>query len=90
MLLKLYNKNNDPADLQRVIDVLNDGGLLIYPTDGRYAIGCHGLKERAIERICRLKSIDPKKNNLAIICYDLHLPPEGHRPEEEQPLHHLL
>ena len=71
MLLKLYNKNNDPADLQRVIDLLNDGGLLIYPTDGRYAIGCHGLKERAIERICRLKGIDPKKNNLSIICYDL-------------------
>ena len=36
-----------------------------------YAIGCHGLKERAIERICRLKNIDPKKNNLSIICYDL-------------------
>ena len=71
MLLKLYNKNNDPADLQRVINVLNDGGLLIYPTDGKYAIGCHGLKERAIERICRLKGIDPKKNNLSIICYDL-------------------
>ena len=47
MLLKLYNKNNNPA------------------------IGCHGLKERAIERICRLKDIDPKKNNLSIICYDL-------------------
>ena len=36
-----------------------------------YAIGCHGLKERAIERICQLKAIDPKKNNLSIICYDL-------------------
>ena len=71
MLLKLYNKNNNPADLQRVVDLLNDGGLLIYPTDTMYAIGCHGLKERAIERICRLKDIDPKKNNLSIICYDL-------------------
>ena len=71
MLLKLYNKNNNPADLQRVVDVLNDGGILIYPTDTRYALGCHGLKERAIERICRLKGIDPKKNNLSIICYDL-------------------
>ena len=71
MLLKLYNKNNNPADLQRVVDLLNDGGLIIYPTDTRYAIGCHGLKERAIERICRLKDIDPKKNNLSIICYDL-------------------
>ncbi len=36
-----------------------------------YAIGCHGLKERAIERICRIKDIDPRKNNLSIICYDL-------------------
>ena len=71
MLLKLYSQNNDPDDLQRVIDTLNDGGLVIYPTDTMYAIGCHGLKERAIERICRLKGIDPKKNNLSIICYDL-------------------
>ena len=71
MLLKLYNKNNNPADLQRVVDLLNAGGLIIYPTDTMYAIGCHGLKERAIERICRLKGIDPKKNNLSIICYDL-------------------
>lgn len=71
MLLKLYNKNNNPADLQHVVDLLNDGGLIIYPTDTMYAIGCHGLKERAIERICRLKGIDPKKNNLSIICYDL-------------------
>ena len=71
MLLKLYERNNNPADLQQVIDILNDGGLIIYPTDTMYAIGCHGLKERAIERICQLKNIDPKKNTLSIICYDL-------------------
>ncbi|WP_308746628.1 L-threonylcarbamoyladenylate synthase [uncultured Bacteroides sp.] len=71
MLLKLYDKNNNPQDLQQVIDILNDGGLIIYPTDTMYAIGCHGLKERAIERICRIKEIDPRKNNLSIICYDL-------------------
>lgn len=71
MLLKLYERNNNPADLQQVIDILNDGGIIIYPTDTMYAIGCHGLKERAIERICQLKNIDPKKNNLSIICYDL-------------------
>ena len=45
MLLKLYEKNNNPADLQQVVDLLNDGGILIYPTDTMYAIGCHGLKE---------------------------------------------
>lgn len=71
MLLKLYEKNNTPEDLQKVIDILNDGGIIIYPTDTMYAIGCHGLKERAIERICRIKGIDPRKNNLSIICYDL-------------------
>lgn len=71
MLQKLYDKNNNPEDLQRIVDLLNDGGLLIYPTDTMYAIGCHALKERAVERICRLKGIDPAKNNLSIICYDL-------------------
>lgn len=71
MLLKLYDKNNNPQDLKQVVDILNDGGLIIYPTDTMYAIGCHGLKERAIERICRIKEIDPRKNNLSIICYDL-------------------
>lgn len=70
MLLKLYDKNNNPDDLRQVVDVFNNGGLVIYPTDTTYAIGCHGLKERAIERICRLKSIDPHKNRLSIICYD--------------------
>ncbi len=71
MILKLYTKNNSPADLQQVVDVLTDGGIVILPTDTRYALCCHALKERAIERICRLKGIDPKKNRLSIICYDL-------------------
>ena len=61
MLLKLYEKSNNPADLQQVVDLLNDGGILIYPTDTMYAIGCHGLKERAIERICRLKNYRPQE-----------------------------
>ena len=61
MLLKLYEKNNNPADLQQVIDLLNDGGILIYPTDTMYAIGCHGLKERAIERICASRPSTPRR-----------------------------
>lgn len=71
MLIKLYEKNNNPQTLQEIVDVLNDGGLIIYPTDTVYAIGCHGLKERAIERICKIKNIDPRKNNLSIICPNL-------------------
>jgi tRNA threonylcarbamoyl adenosine modification protein (Sua5/YciO/YrdC/YwlC family) len=71
MILKLYTKNNAPAILQQIVDTLNDGGIVIYPTDSRYAIGCHALKERAIEQVCRLKGIDPKKSHLSVICYDL-------------------
>ena len=71
MLIKLYEKNNNPKDLARIVEVLEEGGIIIYPTDTMYAIGCHALKERAIERICRLKGLDPRKNNLSIICYDL-------------------
>ena len=71
MLLKLYEKDNNPQQIQKVIDVLNDGGIIIYPTDTMYAIGCHGLKERAVERICDIKGLDPTKNNLSLICYDL-------------------
>ena len=71
MIQKLYRKNNDPQALQQIADLLNDGGVIILPTDTKYALACHGLKERAIERICQLKEIDPKKNRLSIICYDL-------------------
>ena len=71
MIVKLYESNNNPKDIERIVDIINDGGIIIYPTDTMYAIGCHGLKERSIEKICRLKNIDPRKNNLSIICYDL-------------------
>ena len=71
MIQKLYSKNNDPDVLQHIVDILNDGGIIIYPTDTMYAMGCHALKERPIERICKFKNIDPRKNNLSIICYDL-------------------
>ena len=71
MILKLYDKENDPGVLQHIVDVLNEGKLIIFPTDTLYAIGCHALKERSIETICRLKGIDPRKQRLSIICYDL-------------------
>ena len=70
-IIKLYNKNNSIETLQTIADTLNDGGIIIYPTDTMYAMGCHALKERPIERICKLKKIDPRKHHLSIICYDL-------------------
>ena len=48
-----------------------EGGLIVYPTDTVYAIGCDSINVRAVERICRLKGINPQKVNLSIICYDL-------------------
>ena len=45
MLLKLYEKNNNPADLQQVVDLLNDGGILIYPTDTMYALSLIHISE---------------------------------------------
>lgn len=71
MILKLYDKNNNSDTLQNIIDTLNDGGIIIYPTDTMYAMGCHALKERAIEHICKIKKIDSRKHYLSIICYDL-------------------
>lgn len=71
MIQKLYAHDNDPRVMQRIIDLLNDGGIIIYPTDSVYAIGCHALKSNAVERICEIKGVDPQKNHFSIICYDL-------------------
>jgi tRNA threonylcarbamoyl adenosine modification protein (Sua5/YciO/YrdC/YwlC family) len=71
MLTRLYSKNNNPQELQALVDLLNDGGVFIFPTDTVYALGCHGLKERAIERICRFKNIDPRKHRFSVICTGL-------------------
>ncbi|MDR1222695.1 MAG: threonylcarbamoyl-AMP synthase [Tannerella sp.] len=71
MLLRIYPENPNPKDLRKVVHVLQDGGLVIYPTDTMYAIGCDALNVRAVERICKMKGVNPQKSNLSIICYDL-------------------
>ncbi len=71
MFLKIYPENPNIKDISRVVQVLRDGGLVIYPTDTVYAIGCDALNVRAVEKICKIKGIDPQKTNLSIICYDL-------------------
>ena len=71
MLVKLYEDNPNQREIDKVIDVLRNGGIVIYPTDTLYAFGCDALNVRAVERICELKNINPQKNNLSIICYDL-------------------
>lgn len=71
MLKKLYEKNNSPRDMAEIVRVLEEGGVLIFPTDTVYAIVCHALKERAVERICRLKGMNPQKKLLSILCCDM-------------------
>jgi len=71
MLLKIYTENPNQKEVGKVVKVLQDGGLVIYPTDTKYAIGCDALNVRAVEQICRIKGVNPEKNNLSIICYDL-------------------
>ena len=71
MLVKIYPENPNRKEIDRVANILKDGGIIIYPTDTVYAIGCDALNVRAVERICRIKNINPQKANLSIICYDL-------------------
>jgi len=71
MLIKIYPENPNSREIDKVVQVLRDGGLVIYPTDTVYAIGCDALNVRAVEKICKMKNIDPRKVNLSIICYDL-------------------
>ena len=71
MLLKLYEDNPNQREIDKVIEVLRNGGIVIYPTDTLYAFGCDALNVRAVEKICALKGINPQRNDLSIICYDL-------------------
>lgn len=71
MLIKIYPENPNPRQVDQALHVLRQGGLIIYPTDTVYAIGCDALNVRAVERICALKGVNPQKSNLSIVCTDL-------------------
>jgi len=71
MLIRLYEQNPNRRDVDKIIDILREGGIIIYPTDTVYAMGCDALNVRAVEKICKLKGINPLKNRLSIVCPDL-------------------
>ena len=71
MILKLYKKNNARHANDRIVEILNQGGVIIYPTDTTYAFGCHALKERAIERVCDIKGMDAKHHLLSVVANDI-------------------
>ncbi|MFD1316585.1 L-threonylcarbamoyladenylate synthase [Namhaeicola litoreus] len=70
-LVKLYNENPNPKQVAKVVEVLKRGGLIIYPTDTVYGLGCDITNSQAMEKVARLKGINLTKANLSFICYDL-------------------
>src|SRR5664279_2124245 len=71
MLLTVHPDNPQPRNIKTIIDCLLGGGIIIYPTDTIYGLGCDIFQHKAIERICRIKNIDPAKAQLSFVCYDL-------------------
>lgn len=71
MLIRIYPENPNEREIEKVVQFLRDGGLIVYPTDTIYGLGCDIFNARAVEKICRYKGIDPRKANLSFICYDL-------------------
>jgi len=69
--LSIHPDNPQANRIEEVIDCLKNGGLIVYPTDTVYGIGCDLTNKNAIERLCRIKGIKPEKINLSFICYDL-------------------
>lgn len=69
--IRLYEENPDPKKVKQAVDILRNGGVVIYPTDTVYGMGCDITNQRAVEKICKIKGINPKKHNFSIICADL-------------------
>ena len=69
--IKLYNDNPDPRKIARIVNVLRKGGLIIYPTDTVYGLGCDITNSRALEKIARIKGVKLAKANWSFICPDL-------------------
>jgi tRNA threonylcarbamoyl adenosine modification protein (Sua5/YciO/YrdC/YwlC family) len=71
MLIKIYPDNPNEKVIQQVVDVLKKGGIIIYPTDTVYGMGCDISNSKAIDKICKIRGIKPEKANFSFICYDL-------------------
>lgn len=71
MILEIHPADPQPRNIKTIAECLRDGGVIIYPTDTIYGLGCDISQPKAIERVCRIKQIDPQKANLSFICYDL-------------------
>lgn len=71
MLIQIHPDNPQPRLIKQVVECLQDGGVIAYPTDTIYGLGCDIFQPKAVEKICRIKGIDSKKAQLSFICRDL-------------------
>ena len=71
MLIRIYPENPNPKAIEQVVDCLRHGGIVIYPTDTIYGLGCAIDNHAAVEKVIRFKGINTKKAHLSFICYDL-------------------
>jgi tRNA threonylcarbamoyl adenosine modification protein (Sua5/YciO/YrdC/YwlC family) len=71
MLIKIYPENPNEKAIEQVVAVLRKGGIIIYPTDTVYGLGCDITNHKAIEAICKIRNIKPEKANFSFVCYDL-------------------
>lgn len=71
MFLTINPDNPDERKIQQVVKCLTDGGIIIYPTDTVYGIGCDILNHKAVERVCRMRHLNPEKVRLTFICKDI-------------------
>lgn len=69
--IKIYEENPNPKEIKRVVKILRDGGVIIFPSDTVYALGCDITNQRAMERVAQLRGIKLEKANFSFICEDL-------------------
>jgi tRNA threonylcarbamoyl adenosine modification protein (Sua5/YciO/YrdC/YwlC family) len=89
MLIKIHPEDPQPRLIKQVAECLKEGGVIIYPTDTIYGLGCDIMQHKAVERICKIKNMDPQKAQLSFICRDLsHL--SDYTKSIDTPLYRML
>lgn len=81
--LRMYPTSINDRYLDETVECLKDGGIIIYPTDTLYAIGCDALNNSAIERLCKLKGVNPQKQTLSVVCEGISMASEYARIDNE-------
>ncbi|MEZ4956579.1 MAG: L-threonylcarbamoyladenylate synthase, partial [Saprospiraceae bacterium] len=71
MLISIHPENPEHRKIQQVANILEEGGVIIYPTDTVYGLGCDIANKQAVEKICRIRQLDPAKAMLTFICKDI-------------------